>query len=155
MKFYYRCSGCLKKGEVGNLSNPDKDFFMEGWRTGKEGTRHQIIVCNKCGAIHDVYPSLVKSPLAIIFRIKIIPFITNGYYLLADIASDVEKNIDILNPREIVHYGYSLNDRVIGQMIDKGFFDESYKKSIVVSYKEFLQRFKPSSEVSGTHVKES
>lgn len=142
MEFYYECYGCKTKGVIGSFKDHDKDFYMEGWKTDESGTRHQIIICNQCGAIHDVFPSLLKSPIAALFRLKIVPFITNGYFLLSDIKEDVERNSIILNPREVVHYGYNLNDRVIDHMISKGFFDEQYNVPVKVSYVEFLKKFK-------------
>jgi hypothetical protein len=141
MKLYYKCYGCKTKGEIGSFENHNKDFYTEGWRTDESGTRHQIVICNKCGAIHDVFPSLLKSPIATLFRLKIVPFVTNGYYLLSDITDDVKRNLGVLNAKEIVHYGYSLNDRVIDHMINKGFFDEQYNVPINVNHVEFLKKF--------------
>ena len=143
MKLHYKCYGCHKKGIIGSFQDTSEDFFMEGWRTDSGGTRYQIIICNSSRAIHDVYPSLTKAPLLFFFRkAKMIPIVTKGYFLLSDITSDAEENIDNLNSREVAHYGYSPNDRVIDHIISKDFFDQSYKKPMEVSREEFLLRFK-------------
>lgn len=142
MKMYFKCKNCQIKGEIGGQLNPEKEFFIEGWHVDKNNTKHQIIVCNSCGTMHDVFPSLLKFPLVAFLRLKINPYIVNGYFLLSDIANDFEKNKDNLNAREIAHYGYNLNDKVIQHMINKGFFDEDAQKQINVTYDEFLKKFK-------------
>ena len=142
MKLYYKCYGCKTKGVIGSFEDHDKDFYMEGWKTDESGTKHQIVICNKCGAIHDVFPSLLKSPIVALFRLKIVPFVTNGYYLLSDIKDDINRNLEVLNFKEILHYGYNLNDQVMNHMIKKGFFDEYSDESINVNHAEFLRKFK-------------
>ena len=142
MKLYYKCYGCKTKGVIGSFKDHDKDFYMEGWRIDESGTKHQIVICNKCGAIHDVFPSLLKFPIVVLFSLKIVPYVTNGYYLLSDITDDVKRNLGVLNAKEIVHYGYNLNDRVIDHILNKGFFDEQYNIPVKVSYAEFLRKFK-------------
>jgi len=144
VKFYFKCVSCHQKGVVGNSLQPDKDFFSEGWYIDTNKTKHQIIICNKCGTLHDVYPSLLKFPLLLLTfgKIKIVPFVTNGYYLLSDLYTDIERNKDDLNSREVLHYGYNLNDKIISYMVDKGFLDKNATQQIRITYEIFLEKFK-------------
>ena len=142
MKIFFQCTNCQRKGEVSGMLNSEKEFFIEGWQIDKNNTKHQIIVCNLCGTMHDVYPSLLKFPLVAFLRLKISPYIVNGYFLLRDIIYDFENNKSNLNAREIAHYSYNLNDKVIQHMITKGFFDEDAQKQINVTYEEYLKKIK-------------
>ncbi len=142
MKMYFKCIHCQRKGVLGNFQNPNQDFFAEGWRVDESNTQHTIIVCGLCGTLHDVIPSLLKLPLVFLLRLKISAYIIKGHYLLSDIYEEIIRNEDNINTKEVLRYGFNLNDRVINYMFDKGFFDEDKNEAITLTYEEFLQKYR-------------
>ena len=138
MKF--TCSFCQKKGEVGTVMNPNKDFFLSRWYRDDNGYNHEIIVCNECGTIHDVQFSFFKLFSSWLF--KTAPYKTKGFTDLMSLASaisDIAKQFQF-NAREVAYYEFGLNEPTIDHMINKNFFGKAFTEKLAISRDDYIAR---------------
>jgi len=89
MKF--KCSNCKNKGKVALIMQPREDFLMSRWYTDEKGYNHDIMICNKCGAIHDIQFSTIKIFFYFLYKN---PYRTINYISFETFIADIMKRIE-------------------------------------------------------------